>query len=138
MAVTVVSSEELRIDVEHDIVRVRHRVRELAQRLRLDSFAIAAVTTAASELSRNVWTHACGGVALVEEVTDGARVGIRATFRDQGPGIADVERAMAGGYSTARSMGLGLSGSKRLVDAFDLETQRGVGTTVSIIKWKPY
>ncbi|HEY4121259.1 MAG TPA: anti-sigma regulatory factor [Byssovorax sp.] len=138
MAVTVVSSEELRIDVEHDIVRVRHRVREIAQRLHLDSFAIAAVTTAASELSRNVWMHARGGVALVEEVTDGARGGIRATFRDQGPGIGDVERAMAGGYSTARSMGLGLSGSKRLVDAFDLETQRGVGTTVSFIKWKPY
>jgi serine/threonine-protein kinase RsbT len=134
----ILSRVELLIEAEGDVVRVRQRVRELAQRRKLDSFAVAALTTAVSELTRNVWVHAGKGTAVLEELSDGARFGIRATFRDDGPGIRDLERAMAGGNSTAGSMGLGLSGSKRLVDEFQIETTLGKGTMVRIVKWKPY
>ncbi|MGH7295994.1 MAG: anti-sigma regulatory factor [Polyangiaceae bacterium] len=137
MAATMVSQREIPILVEDDVILVRRAVRELAQAHRFDVFALAALTTATSELTRNVWVHARRGVAIVEEVANGSRRGIRVTFRDQGPGIADMPRAMAGGYSTAGSMGLGLSGSKRLVDEFDVQSIAGQGTTVEIVKWKP-
>jgi serine/threonine-protein kinase RsbT len=124
------------IETEDDVILVRRAVRALADANGFDVFAAAALTTATSELTRNVWVHAHKGVAVVEELDGGDRVGVRIVFRDQGPGIADVERVMAGGYSTARSMGLGLSGSRRLVDEFDLKTAVGSGTTVEIVKWK--
>jgi len=121
---------------EDDVILVRRAVRDLAQGHGFDVFASAALTTAASELTRNVWVHAGKGVAIVEEVASGERRGVRITFRDEGPGIADIARVMAGGYSTARSMGLGLSGSRRLVDEFDLQSTVGQGTKVEIVKWK--
>jgi serine/threonine-protein kinase RsbT len=136
--VEVTSHVEMPIEREDDVVLVRRRVRELAAQQRLDSFATAAVTTAASELTRNVWVHAKKGVAVLEEIASGGRAGIRATFRDMGPGIADMERAMSGGFSTARSLGLGLSGSKRLVDEFTIESTVGQGTIVTFVKWRPY
>jgi serine/threonine-protein kinase RsbT len=125
----------MRIDVEDDVVTVRKTVRTLAQELGFDAFANAAVTTASSELARNVWVHASRGHVVVEQVFDGQRAGIRAAFHDEGPGIADVPRVMQGGYSTARSMGLGLSGSRRLVDEFDVSTEVGRGTVVTFVKW---
>lgn len=130
------SHREMRIETEDDVILVRRAVRALAEANGFDVFATAALTTAASELTRNVWVHAKRGVAVIEEVTNGARAGVRVTFRDKGPGIADVERAMAGGFSTARTMGLGLSGSRRLVDQFELHSAVGQGTTVEIVKWK--
>lgn len=126
----------MRIEVEDDVILVRRAVRELARKHGFDTFSSAALTTATSELTRNVWVHAGRGVAILEEVTNGERQGLRVTFRDEGPGIPDVARVMAGGYSTARSMGLGLSGSRRLVDAFDLQSTAGKGTTVEIVKWR--
>jgi serine/threonine-protein kinase RsbT len=105
---------------------------------KFDTFATAAITTATSELARNVVAHAGGGSARIEEVSDGVRVGIRIVFEDAGPGIADVPRVLQGGFSTARSMGLGVSGSKRLVDDFALESTLGKGTTVTIAKWKRF
>jgi serine/threonine-protein kinase RsbT len=138
MTVVVDRTETLRIATEDDIVAVRKRVRSLAASLRFDSFATAAITTAASELTRNVWTHAQKGEVAVEEVHDGPRRGVRLVFRDQGPGIPDVDRVMAGGFSTARSLGLGLSGSKRLVDDFALESVVGKGTVVTVVKWARY
>ena len=136
MAPRVLSQQQLRIDREDDIVTVRRKVRTLAQERGFDSFASAAVTTAASELARNVWTHARAGEAVVEEVmNDDRRVGLRMVFRDHGPGIPDVERVLAGGYSTVRSLGLGVSGSRRLVDEFVLESVVGKGTTVTVVKW---
>jgi serine/threonine-protein kinase RsbT len=126
----------MRIDTEDDVILVRRAVRELAQSHGFDVFASAALTTAASELTRNVWVHAGRGVAILEELADDERRGVRVTFIDQGPGIADVPRVMAGGYSTARSMGMGLSGSRRLVDQFELQSTVGAGTTVEIVKWK--
>lgn len=136
MAITNTSLREMRIETEDDVILVRRAVRELAQTRGFDVFASAALTTAASELTRNVWVHARKGVAILEEVANGDRRGVRVTFRDEGPGIADIPRVMAGGFSTARSMGMGLSGSRRLVDEFDLQSTVGRGTTVEIVKWK--
>jgi serine/threonine-protein kinase RsbT len=136
MAITTMSRKEMAIAVEDDVILVRRAVRELAQTHGFDVFASAALTTATSELTRNVWVHARSGVAIIEEVARGERRGVRVTFRDDGPGIADLDRVMVGGFSTARSMGLGLSGSKRLVDEFELKSIVGKGTTVEIVKWK--
>lgn len=136
--VSVISSAELAIASEDDVIVVRRRVKQAAQQRRLDVFAIAAVTTATSELTRNAWIHAGGGRATVEELSDGARFGVRVVFVDEGPGISDLERALRGGFSTTRTMGLGLSGSKRLVDRFEIESAPGKGTRVVIEKWAPY
>lgn len=135
---TVEGIERFRIQGEGDVALVRRRVREVAQELGFDVFATAAITTAASELARNVWNHARGGDSTIEQVSHGGRRGIRLEFRDRGPGIADLPRALAGGYSTARSLGLGLSGSKRLVDEFDIESAPGQGTLVRVTKWARY
>jgi serine/threonine-protein kinase RsbT len=134
----VLSREEMPIAGEDDVVLVRRRVRTIASEQKLDSFATAAVTTATSELTRNCWVHGGGGKATIEQIRENGRLGMRVSFRDQGPGIADVERVLQGGYSTARSMGLGLSGSRRLVDDLTVESEVGKGTTVTFVKWKPF
>jgi serine/threonine-protein kinase RsbT len=133
--VQVTSSAELPIAKEDDLVTVRRRVRELAQRNGLDSFATVAITTAVSELARNVLVHAKQGSAMIEELEANTRRGLRIAFRDQGPGIPDVQRVLIGGFSTARSLGLGLSGSKRLVDEFHIDSEPGRGTVVTVTKW---
>jgi serine/threonine-protein kinase RsbT len=138
VAVSVLSSTTLKIGDEDDVVLVRRKVRTLAVERGFDSFSTAAVTTATSELTRNVWVHAGGGEAIIEEVAEGERVGVRVRFEDRGPGIPDIDRVLAGGYSTARSMGLGVSGSRRLVDEFSIESSVGEGTTVTFTKWKRF
>jgi serine/threonine-protein kinase RsbT len=138
MAASVLSSLTMKIESEDDVVLVRRKVRELAQARGFDSFACAAITTATSELTRNVWVHAHRGEARIEELAEGDRVGIRARFTDEGPGIADLDRVLAGGYSTAKSMGLGLSGSRRLVDEFSIDSVVGRGTVVTFVKWKRF
>jgi serine/threonine-protein kinase RsbT len=129
------SRSELPITTEPDLVAVRKRVREVAQTTGLDSFATVAITTAASELARNVFVHAKRGSATIEEIENAARRGIRIVFRDNGPGIPDIDRVLVGGFSTAKSLGLGLSGSKRLVDEFQIESTVGQGTVVTVTKW---
>jgi serine/threonine-protein kinase RsbT len=136
VSVTPTSRREMVIANEDDVILVRKAVRALAEAQGFDSFATAALTTATSELTRNVWVYARKGQVVIEEVVSAERTGVRVTFRDEGPGIADVPRVLAGGFSTARSMGLGVSGSRRLVDAFDLQSEPGRGTTVEITKWK--
>ena len=126
----------MNIASEDDIVLVRRSVRALAEGKGFDPFALAAVTTAASELARNVWIHGGGGTVTLEVFDGSGRVGLRMVFRDQGPGIVDLKRALQGGYSTAKSLGLGLSGSRRLVDGFQIETAAGRGTVVTVEKWK--
>ena len=126
---------EMPIECEDDVVLVRRKVKQLAQQRGFDAFATAGLTTAASEITRNVWVHARRGTATIEELTDGMRFGLRIVFADEGPGIPDLPRVFQGGYSTARSLGLGLSGSKRLVDELDVETEVGRGTTVRMVKW---
>ena len=135
---TILATHVLRLDREDDIVVVRRRVRDIAELRKFDSFATAAITTATSELARNVIVHGGTGTATIDEVSDGSRVGIRVLFEDRGPGIGDLDRVMRGGYSTAKSMGLGLSGSKRLVDEFAIDTAPGAGTRVTVLKWKRF
>lgn len=134
----VASTQTLTIATEDDVLLVRRRARELAEHRKFDTFAIAAITTAVSELARNVLVHGGGGRAVIEEVEAGPRAGIRIAFIDEGPGIPDIQRVMVGGYSTARSMGLGLSGSKRLVDEFAIESKVGEGTRITVTKWKRF
>jgi serine/threonine-protein kinase RsbT len=133
--VDVLRRHEMPIESEDDVVVVRRKVKQLAMARGFDAFASAAVTTAASEITRNVWLHAGRGKAIVEEITDGVRHGLRLEFRDEGPGIADVARVLAGGYSTARSLGLGVSGSRRLVDDFEIVSAERRGTIVRMVKW---
>jgi serine/threonine-protein kinase RsbT len=135
MVERVLGTHEMRVTEEHDVVLVRRKVRELAEHHGFDVFAAAAITTATSELSRNLWTHGGGGGVTIEEIERDRRRGLRLCFRDDGPGIGDVDRALSGGFSTKRSLGLGLSGSRRLVDEFDLATEVGHGTTVRVTKW---
>jgi serine/threonine-protein kinase RsbT len=92
--------------------------------------------TAASELARNTLIHGKGGTVTIFEVEYNGRAGIKLVFADQGPGIEDIDRAMVDGYSTAKSMGLGLGGARRLVNEFDITSTVNVGTTVSITQWK--
>ncbi len=138
MFTQILQTHQMPIAREDDVALVRRKVKQIATERGFDAFASAAITTATSELTRNVWVHAGGGHATIEELTDGARFGIRIHFHDQGPGIDDTERVLRGGYSTARSLGLGLSGSRRLVDEFELRTQRGTGTDVTVVKWTRY
>jgi serine/threonine-protein kinase RsbT len=135
MAPRVLHSQEMKIQSEDDVILIRRKVQALAQQRGFDAFATAALTTATSELTRNVWVHAHSGSAVLEEVAEGSRLGLRVVFRDQGPGIPDIDRVLRGGYSTAGSLGLGLSGSKRLVDQFTLDSAPGRGTTITIVKW---
>lgn len=134
--IDVSATHALRIDREDDIVSVRRRVRDVVELRKFDSFAAAAIITAASELARNTLVHGGSGVATIDELFDGSRVGIRLVFEDTGPGIPDIPRVLAGGYTTTRSMGLGLAGSRRLVDEFQLESTVGRGTKVTVTKWK--
>lgn len=136
--IEILANHAMKLDTEDDIIAVRRRVKEIAEQRKFDTFAVAAITTATSELARNVIVHGRGGEAAIDEVSDGLRVGIRIAFVDHGPGIPDVGRAMSAGYSTARSMGLGLSGSKRLVDAFEIDSQVEKGTRVTVTKWKRF
>ena len=128
-------AQEMDIVSDADVVRVRQAVRTLALKAALSIVDQTKIVTAASELARNTLIHGGGGSAQLELVHERERAGVRATFIDSGPGIADIERAMAGGNSTAGGLGLGLSGSRRLVDSFDLKTAAG-GTRVTVIKWK--
>ncbi|CCH33028.1 ATP-binding protein [Actinosynnema sp. NPDC047251] len=129
-------SEQLPITGDDDVVRVRQLVRVFAQRVKLSLVNQTKLVTAASELARNTLVYGGGGMARVEIVTDGRREGVRAVFHDDGPGIPDLGLALADGWSSGSGLGLGLSGSRRLVDQFDLDTEVGRGTTVTVVKWK--
>jgi len=94
------------------------------------------MVTAASELARNTVTYGQGGTVLCETILDGARTGLRLTFADSGPGIADVSLAMTDGWTSGNGLGMGLTGAKRLVNEFDLDTKPGSGTRVTITRWK--
>lgn len=128
--------EQFEISSDADVVRVRQAVRTLALKAALSIVDQTKLVTAASELARNTLIHGGGGSAELEFVDEGGKVGVRASFIDAGPGIPDIELAMSGGYTTAGGLGLGLSGSRRLVDAFELDTNVGRGTRVTVTKWK--
>lgn len=121
---------------EEHIVASRQQVRALTQQMKFSLVDQTKMITAASELSRNTLVHGGGGQMRWETLEQAGRVGLRLHFEDQGPGIADVKLAMSDGWTSAGGMGLGLPGSKRLVNEFELESAPGKGTRVSITKWK--
>lgn len=129
-------SETLPIKDSSDVVFVRQRVRAWAIELRLGLVDQTKVVTAASELGRNTLQHGGGGELEIAEVANGIRKGIRLTFSDRGPGIEDVKQALTDGFTTKQGMGLGLGGSKRLMNEFEISTSPGQGTTVTVIRWK--
>lgn len=129
-------SEVLPIVSEIDIVRVRQQVRAWSIACGFSLVEQTKMVTAASELARNALEHGKGGEALLEELDDGSRRGLRVTFTDHGPGIADIDQAMRDGFTTGGGMGHGLGGSKRLVEDFSICSVAGEGTRVSIGRWR--
>jgi serine/threonine-protein kinase RsbT len=119
-----------------DIVTARRKGRMLAEQLRFSSIDQVLITTAISELARNILLYAKGGQIFLARLNHHERKGIQVIARDRGPGIPDIERAMQPGYSTSASLGLGLPGVKRLMDEMFVESSIGVGTTVTVRKWK--
>ncbi|GAC1416188.1 MAG: anti-sigma regulatory factor [Acidobacteriaceae bacterium] len=129
-------NETFRIATSDDVVRVRQVVRAWAAELKFSLVDQTKFVTATSELARNTLEHGGGGSMLAQIIEHGERKGIKLTFQDNGPGIADIELALRDGYTTGSGMGLGLSGSKRLVNEFDIKSEPGRGTTITIVRWK--
>ncbi|GAB3818501.1 ATP-binding protein [Micromonospora zhanjiangensis] len=120
---------------DEDVVRVRQLVRTVAVAVKLSLVDQTKLVTAASELARNTLVYGGGGSVEVGLVDNGRRRGVRIVFADEGPGIADLDLALTDGYTTGGGLGLGLSGARRLVDEFDIETAVGRGTRVTVTKW---
>ncbi|MDH2425120.1 ATP-binding protein [Sphaerisporangium sp. TRM90804] len=129
------TAEELAITSNDQVVIVRQKVRSTAIDLGLSLIDQTKVVTAASELARNTLVHAGGGRARIEIVQAGLRRGLRLVFSDEGPGISDLKLALTDGWSSGGGLGLGLSGSRRLVDEFILDSEPGRGTIVTVTKW---
>jgi serine/threonine-protein kinase RsbT len=128
--------ETLPIATDADIVRVRQRVRDVTVGLGFSLVDQTKLVTAASELARNTLVYGLGGTLRIEVVANDRRPGVRLTFEDQGPGIADIDLALKPGYSTGTGLGLGLSGARRLSDEFEITSRVGHGTRVVIGRWK--
>ena len=122
--------------LEQDVVIARQGVRRLTQDIGFSIVDQTKMVTAASELARNAVIYGNGGEMRCEVLSEGARRGLRLHFVDEGPGIADVNKAMVDGWTSGTGMGLGLSGAKRLVNEFEIETALGKGTRVTITRWK--
>ena len=128
--------ETLPVRSSHDIVVVRQVVRTWALELGFNLIEQTKIVTAASELARNTIDHGGGGTARLQSLRDGGRVGLKLTFEDKGPGIADLQLALTDGYTTGGGLGLGLSGARRLSSDFDIDSRPGEGTRVTITRWK--
>lgn len=133
---TVLRSDVVPVRGEQDVVPVRQTVRAWAVAQGLGLVDQTKIVTAASELARNMVDYGGGGTVLLEALEDNARRGLRLTFEDQGPGIANTALALTDGYTTGGGLGLGLSGSRRLVSEFDLWSEPGKGTRVTVTRWK--
>jgi serine/threonine-protein kinase RsbT len=134
--VKVLSAEVIAIIDETHIVVARQSAGRAAKRLGMGILDQTKIATATSELARNIVRYAKTGEVLIEEISDELRSGLQITFKDRGPGIADIEQAMRDGFTTGGGMGFGLSGSKRLVNEFEITSRVGFGTIVIIKKWK--
>lgn len=132
----VTKSDDLPLSTEQEIVLGRQMVRKLCQELTFSLVDQTKMVTAASELARNALVHGGGGSLHWECLLDGTKKGLRLTFADKGPGIANLELAMTDGWTSGTGMGMGLSGAKRLVNEFEIESQIGNGTRVTITRWK--
>ncbi|MDB6048809.1 MAG: anti-sigma regulatory factor [Pseudomonas sp.] len=132
---TVRTSGTQPITIEQDIVVARQLARKLAQECGMRLIDLTKMVTAVSELARNTMVYGGGGHMDWQIIEEGMRTGLRVTFRDDGPGIPDLKLAMTDGWTSGSGLGLGLTGAKRLVEEFDLETTPGVGTRVTITRW---
>jgi serine/threonine-protein kinase RsbT len=129
-------SHSLPIAVDDDVVRVRQLVRTAAVATKLSLVDQTKIVTASSELARNTLDYGGGGEVTAEIVEQGGRRGVRLTFDDKGPGIADIEQALKDGFSSGKGMGLGLGGAKRLSNEFSIVSVPGTGTKITIARWK--
>ena len=133
---TLHSSGELPLRTEHDIVLCRQAVRRLSQEQGFSLVDQTKIVTAASELARNALIYGGGGVLIWEVLLDGIKRGLRLTFKDEGPGIANMELALTDGWTSGQGLGLGLTGARRLVNEFELDSTVGQGTRVTVTRWK--
>ncbi|MFD7611608.1 ATP-binding protein [Streptomyces sp. NPDC059828] len=129
------TATSLPIGSDADLAWVRHRVRQFAAEIGFGLVQQTKLVTAASELARNTLVHGGGGQAKITPLINGSTSGLQLSFIDTGPGIRDVELALTDGYTTGGGLGLGLSGAKRLVDEFTIDTQPGEGTSVTLVAW---
>jgi serine/threonine-protein kinase RsbT len=132
----ILRGETLELRTFEDIVRVRQAVRAWMVEMQFSLVDQTKMVTAASELARNAVDYGAGGSARLEALADAGRSGLRLSFEDHGPGIPDIELALKDGYTTARGLGLGLGGSKRLVNEFDIWSVPGEGTRVTVVRWR--
>lgn len=132
----VLSAERVAILDESHIVLARQRAGQMARKAGMGLLDQTKVATATSELARNIVRYARTGEVLIEHVESYDRMGVQITFRDQGPGIKDVDAALRDGFTTGGGLGLGLSGARRLVNEFEITSEVGVGTVIVIKKWK--
>lgn len=129
-------SEALAIKTPADVVMARQKVREWALGLKFTLVDQTKLVTATSELARNTLNYGGGGQMTIEAIENLSKTGLKLTFQDHGPGIADIEAALKDGFTTGSGMGLGLGGSKRLVNEFEIDSEVGKGTRVVVTRWK--
>jgi serine/threonine-protein kinase RsbT len=128
--------ETVPIKNSSDVVLARQKVRQWAMEMKFTLVDQTKLVTAASELARNALEHGKGGHMVIEKVANLAKDGLKLVFEDQGPGIPDIEVALRDGYTSGGGMGLGLGGSKRLVNDFQIESEPGKGTRITVVRWK--
>jgi serine/threonine-protein kinase RsbT len=128
--------ETLPLKNSSDVVLARQKVRQWATEMRFTLVDQTKLVTAASELARNTLDYGKGGSMTIEQAGQGGRTGLRLIFQDQGPGIPDIEMALKDGFTTGNGMGLGLGGSKRLVNEFSIDSTPGKGTRIIVVRWK--
>ena len=133
---TVLLSDQRAVQTAEDVVGIRQAVRQRAVELGFNLVDQTKIVTAASELARNTMQYGGGGTVTIEAIEEMGRRGLRLTFADQGPGIADLDLAMKDGYTTGGGLGLGLSGARRLSNEFNIESKPGQGTRVAITRWR--
>ena len=133
---TVLLSDQRTVQSAEDVVAIRQAVRQRAVELGFNLVDQTKIVTAASELARNTVQYGGGGRVTIDAVEDFGRRGIRLTFEDEGPGIADIDLAMKDGYTTGGGLGLGLSGARRLSNDFSIDSTPGKGTRVTITRWR--
>lgn len=128
-------SGTLPVRLEQDVVLARQLARKLASEAGMRLVDLTKLVTAVSELARNTVVYGGGGDMDWSVLEDGVQVGVRLLFRDEGPGIADLKLALTDGWTSGNGMGLGLTGARRLVDEFELDTTPGAGTRITITRW---
>ena len=133
---SVIRHETFALEAPEDVVRARQLVRDWAVQMGFSLVDQTKIVTAASELARNVLHHGGRGTMKMESLNDDVRRGLRLTFEDEGPGIADLELAMKDGYTSGGGLGLGLGGARRLSSEFEIASRPGEGTRVVIVRWK--